>query len=82
MAFSKGNFDRRENRRNAAARKGRDGSSELIPEAEVGYPLTSLDEIRIKRPSLEPLRGRFKAIAVNLHGIAPFFVVDGCKREW
>ena len=33
-----------------------DGSVELVAEAEVGYALTSLDEIRIKRPSLEPLR--------------------------
>ncbi len=33
-----------------------DGSVELVAEAEVGYHLTSLDEIRIKRPSLEPLR--------------------------
>ena len=45
-----------------------DGPVELVAEAEVGYPLTSLDEIRIKRPSLEPLRGRLKAIAVYLHG--------------
>ena len=52
-----------------------DGSVELVAEAEVGYPLTSLDEIGVKRPSLEPLRRRFKAIAVNLHGIAPFFWV-------
>ena len=45
-----------------------DGAVELVPEAEVGYPLTSLDEIRIKRPLLEPLACRLKAIAVNLHG--------------
>ena len=45
-----------------------DGPHGLAPEAVIGYPLASLDEIRIKRPSLEPLRGRFKAIAVNLHG--------------
>ena len=57
--------------RTAATRRparGRDGSVELVAEAEVGYPLASLDEIRIKRPSLEPLRRRFKAIAVYLHG--------------
>ena len=49
-----------------------DGPVELVSEAAVGYPLTPLDEIRIKRPSLEPLRRRLKAIAVNLHGTAPF----------
>lgn len=57
--------------RTAATRRparGRDGPVELVAEAEVGYPLASLDEIGIKRPSLEPLRRRFKAIAVNLHG--------------
>ena len=80
-AVSKGTFDRRENRRNAAARKGyppkiakrfegsrkaeRDGAVELVAKAEVGYPLTSLDEIRIKRPSLEPLRRRLKAIEMR-----------------
>ena len=57
-----------------------DGPVELVAEAEVGYPLTSLDEIRIKRPSLEPLRRRLKAIAVNLHGTAPFFWVDECEQ--
>ena len=55
--------------------RGRDGPVELVAEAEVGYPLTPLDEIRIKRPSLAPLRRRFKAIAVNLHGTAPFVLV-------
>ena len=45
-----------------------DGTVELVAEAEVGYALTSLDEIGIKHPSLKPLRGCLKAIAVNLHG--------------
>ena len=40
-------------------------SVELIVETEVGYTLTSFDEIRIKRPSLEPLRGRLKAIEMR-----------------
>ena len=31
----------------------------------IGYPLTSLEEIWIKRPSLEPLRGRLKAIEMR-----------------
>ena len=54
--------------RTAATRRparGRDGSVELVSEAEVGYPLTPLDEIRIKRPSLEPLACRLKAIEMR-----------------
>ncbi len=68
--------------RTAATRRparGRDGPVELVSEAEVDYPLAPLDEIRIKRPSLEPLACRLKAIAVNLHGVAPF-VLGGWMR--